>query len=64
MPDLLALFQERRHGKNRVVFVEALAHSRLGNARLALEAGRDDPDVSREITRVLDKRKKKKGLGR
>jgi hypothetical protein len=59
MPDLISLFQDKRHGENRVAFVEALARSGLANARLALEASRDDLDVAREISRVLDRSKRK-----
>lgn len=58
--DVIALFQEPRHGMNRVAFVQALAKSNVGNARLALENGRNDPDVGAEIHRVLDRRKRRR----
>jgi hypothetical protein len=53
--DLIALLSEKRHGENRVAFMIALKRSRLANARVALEAGRSDPDLTREISRLLDR---------
>jgi hypothetical protein len=58
--DLIALFRNPRHGENRVVFVEALSKSRNAEARLALEQAREDPAVSREIRRVLDRPRRKR----
>lgn len=51
--DLIPLFRDPRHGENRVVFVEALIKSRNKEARAAIENARQDPQVSREIHRVL-----------
>lgn len=51
--DLVRLFSDPRHGENRVVFVEVLKQSRNVDARTALERAREDPQVAREIRRVL-----------
>jgi hypothetical protein len=54
MPDVIALFRDSRHGENRIAFVRPLARSHLANARAALEAARQDPEVAREVSRVID----------
>ena len=56
MSDLIALLRERRHGENRIIFIKALARSRSINARQALEEAKADPELVREITRVLSRR--------
>jgi hypothetical protein len=62
MPDVIALFRDRRHGENRLAFTKALKRSRLANARAALEQGREDPQLVKEISRELDSpRRRAKG---
>jgi HEAT repeat protein len=53
--DLVELFRDTRHGVNRLAFIDGLARSRSANARAALEAGRADPQLTKEISRVLDR---------
>jgi hypothetical protein len=59
MSDLIELFEEPRHGESRIFFVTTLKRSRLANARAALAAGRQDPQLVREIVRVLDRPKRR-----
>lgn len=58
--DLIALFRDPRHGEIRILFVEPLDRSHSMNAREALEAGRSDPQLAREIRRVVDRPKRSK----
>ena len=60
MSDVIELLQQPRHGECRIYFVETLKRSKLANARAALEAGRQDPQLVREIQRVLDRPKRRK----
>jgi hypothetical protein len=59
MPELIDLFKEVRHGESRIYFVSTLKRSKLGDARAALEAGRQDPQLVKEIVRVLDRPKRR-----
>lgn len=53
MPDLIGLFEDPRHGENRIIFVGALKRSRNLKARAALEAARQDPQLAREVRRLV-----------
>ena len=59
MPDLINLFKEPRHGESRIYFVSTLKRSKLANARAALEAGRQDSQLVKEIVAVLDRPKRR-----
>jgi HEAT repeat protein len=59
MADLIELFKEPRHGESRIFFVTTLKRSKLANARAALEAGRQDPQLVKEIVAVLDRPKRR-----
>ena len=60
MPDVIELFQQRRHGECRLYFVRTLKRSKLANARVALEAGRQDPQLVKEIVAVVDRPKRRR----
>jgi hypothetical protein len=55
MPELIELFRDRTHGEDRLAFIAALKRSKLPAARVALEEGRNDPRLAQEISRVLDR---------
>jgi len=59
MTDVIELFKEPRHGESRIFFVTTLKRAKLANARAALEAGRQDPQLVKEIVRVLDRPKRR-----
>ena len=63
MPDVIELLQQPRHGEYRILFVRALKRSKLANARAALEAGRQDPQLVKEIGRMLDRPRRRRRTG-
>ena len=58
MSDVIALFCDPRHGENRLAFVDALRRSRNAAARAAMEEAREDPQLAREMRRVLGRPRK------
>jgi hypothetical protein len=58
MPDVIELFENSRHGENRLAFVDALKQSRRADARAALEKARQDPQLAREMRRLLGRPRK------
>lgn len=60
MPDVIELFQQPRHGEYRIYFVRTLKRSKHPNAKAALEAGRLDPQLVKEIVAVVDGPKRRR----
>jgi hypothetical protein len=58
--DVIDLFGDPRHGRNRIVFATTLERSRAANAQIALEKAREDPQLAAEVRRVLDRRPRKR----
>jgi len=48
-----------RYCESLILFVTTLKRSKLANARAWLEAGRQDPQLVKEIVRVLDRPKRR-----
>lgn len=54
---LISLATDRRHGRNRVMFVDALARFDDPRARATLDELANDPDLVGDVRRVMKKRK-------
>ena len=54
IPDVIELFEDLQHGENRIILCGPLMRSKNPRAREALEAARQDPDLAREVNRLLD----------
>jgi|HubBroStandDraft_1064217.scaffolds.fasta_scaffold128242_1 HEAT repeat protein len=54
---LIRLAADRRHGRNRAMFVDALARLNDPSARAALDELAGDPDLADDVRRVMKKRK-------
>jgi hypothetical protein len=53
MPELITLFRDQRHGHHRINFITVLKRSRLASARAALDSAREDPELGREVRRLV-----------
>jgi HEAT repeat protein len=56
---LIRLACDRRHGRNRALFVDALARINDPRAKATLEELADDPDLADDVRRVSKKRSKR-----
>jgi HEAT repeat protein len=52
LEDLIELAKDRRHGRNRAMFVDALSRIRDPRASVALDQLEDDPDIAVDVRRV------------
>lgn len=59
VPELIALVSDRSHGENRLPILGALSRSRSPEAMLALERAREDPDLTREVSFLLRKTRRR-----
>jgi hypothetical protein len=53
MPNVIELFEDPRHHRHRIAFILTLKRSRLASARAALDAAREDPELGREVRRLV-----------
>jgi HEAT repeat protein len=57
LDSLIRLAADRRHGRNRAMFVDALARLNDPRARAALDELGGDPDLADDVRRVMKQRK-------